>query len=83
MSAFDSAAQGTASGDAASVPQDNFLIVGKPASGKTAWPLGLLAQDACKLFSALSAPASLHGPCAAMFALSDEAFARVRSPKQV
>lgn len=83
MSAFDSAAQDTASGDAASAPQGNFLIVGKPASSKTVWPWEVLAQDSCKFFSALPDSASLYGPYVAAFAFSNEEFARVRSPQQV
>ena len=83
MSAFDLSGEGSASGDAASASQGNFLIVGKPASGKTVLPREVGAQDSCKFFSALPDPALSHGPYVAAFALSNEKFARVLSPQQV
>ena len=83
MSAFDLSGEGTASGDAASVPQGNFLTVGTPPPGATFWLKAVLAQDSCKLFWALPDPASVRGPYLSVSMLSDEEFAHVLSPQQV
>jgi hypothetical protein len=63
-------------------PVGNFQIVGKPCAGKTALLTTFASEGTSMLFPARDDQATAVASYMDAFAITDEEFARIRSPKQ-
>lgn len=63
-------------------PIGNFQIVGKPGAGKTSLLTTFAGEGAPMLFPARDDQAAAVASYMDAFAITDEEFARIRSPKQ-